>query len=131
MDSSLIIKSKLDNINQVEKIIDDISENHDIPSDLYGKILIATIEAVNNAIVHGNKLDPNKNVHIQFNIDNKVLTISIQDEGKGFNFKEIPDPTMPENIENISGRGVFLMNKLTDKMIFNENGTKVELIFNI
>lgn len=131
MNKSLIIQSKLDEINQVEKIIDEISEVNSIHSDLYGKILIATIEGVNNAMVHGNKLDTLKKVKIDFTVVNGKLTIAIEDEGPGFDFNSIPDPTMPENIENISGRGVFLMRKLTDDIVYNEKGTKVELIFNI
>ncbi len=131
MNKSLIIQSKLDEINQVEKIIDEISEINSIHSDLYGKILIATIEGVNNAMVHGNKLDTSKRVFIEFKLLNKKLSISIEDEGPGFDFNSIPDPTMPENIENISGRGVFLMKKLTDEIFYNDKGTKVELIFNL
>ena len=131
MNKSLIIQSKLDEINQVEKIIDEISEVNSINSDLYGKILIATIEGVNNAMVHGNKLDINKTVKIDFTVVNGKLTIAIEDQGPGFDFNSIPDPTMPENIENISGRGVFLMRKLTDEIVYNDKGTKVELIFNI
>ena len=131
MNKSLIIQSKLDEINQVEKIIDEISEVNSIHSDLYGKILIATIEGVNNAMVHGNKLDINKTVKIDFTVVNGKLTIAIEDQGPGFDFNSIPDPTMPENIENISGRGVFLMRKLTDELVYNDKGTKVELIFNI
>ncbi|MCB8965219.1 MAG: ATP-binding protein [Bacteroidales bacterium] len=131
MNKSLIIQSKLDNINQVEKIIDEISELHSLHSDLYGKILIATIEGVNNAMVHGNKLDIDKKVFIDFNIINGQLKIAIEDEGVGFDSNAIPDPTMPENIENISGRGVFLMRKLSDEIFYNDKGTRVELIFNI
>ncbi|MGE0078389.1 MAG: ATP-binding protein [Bacteroidales bacterium] len=131
MNKSLILQSKLDNINQVEKIIDEISEINSIHSDLYGKILIATIEGVNNAMVHGNKLDSTKRVFVDFIVVDNRLTISIEDEGFGFDYNSIPDPTMPENIENISGRGVFLMKKLTDDILYNDKGTKVELIFNI
>lgn len=131
MNKSVIIQSKLENINQIEKIIDEISDTNDIHSDIYGKILIATIEGVNNAIVHGNKLDPSKKVFVMFTVTDNKLTISIEDEGRGFDFNSIPDPTIPENIENISGRGVFLMRKLSDEIFYNDLGTKVELIFNI
>jgi serine/threonine-protein kinase RsbW len=131
MKKKIVIESKLENICYVEKMIDEISDEIKISSDLYGKILIATIEAVNNSIVHGNKLDPQKNVEINIYFENSNLRINITDQGKGFDYNKVPDPTIPANIENISGRGVFLMRKLADNLIFNETGTQVELIFKI
>ena len=67
------------------------------------------MEAVNNAIVHGNKSDIKKFVDVQFNLVNNNLQVTVTDEGKGFKPSEIPDPTKPENIELLAGRGVFLM----------------------
>ncbi|NVO08570.1 MAG: ATP-binding protein [Bacteroidales bacterium] len=131
MKKQLTIDSKVENICYVEKIIDEISDEIKISSDIYGKILIATIEAVNNSIVHGNKLDPSKKVMIGIYYEKPNLRISISDQGCGFDFSNVPDPTTPENIENISGRGVFLMKKLADNLIFNDTGTQVELIFKI
>lgn len=131
MKKKITIESKLENICEIEKLIDEVSEDLKISSDLYGKVLIATIEAVNNSIVHGNELDPDKKVNISLFLEEKMLHIVIEDEGKGFDFKKVPDPTTPENIENISGRGVFLMKKLADKLYFNETGTQVELVFKV
>lgn len=131
MNKSLIVQSKLDEINRVEKVINEISEINSIQSELYGKILIATIEGVTNAMIHGNKLDIDKKVKVDFTVVAGKLTVDIEDEGSGFDFNAIPDPTMPENIENLSGRGVFLMRKLSDGVVFNDKGTKVQLIFNI
>jgi serine/threonine-protein kinase RsbW len=127
----LNIPSKIENLTIVEKAIDDISAEYHLNSELYGNILIATIEAANNAILHGNQLDESKLVDIIFDIENKFLTVTIKDQGKGFDFKGIPDPTAPENIEKINGRGVFLMERLADRINFFENGSKVELVFNI
>lgn len=131
MKKRITLDSKLENICYVEKMIDEISDEIKVSSDLYGKILIATIEAVNNSFVHGNKLDPNKTVDIEVFLEKTNLHISITDQGDGFDFTKVPDPTRPENIENISGRGVFLMKKLADDLIFNDTGTQVELIFKI
>jgi serine/threonine-protein kinase RsbW len=131
MEKEFIIESKLENICKVEKLIDDISEENNISSDIYGKILIASIEAVNNSIVHGNKLDPSKKVKLNMFVEKSQLHVIVEDEGKGFDYNNVPDPTTPENIENISGRGVFLMKKLADKIQFNDTGTKVEMVFNI
>ena len=129
MQTIIELNSSLDSISKVEKFIDEISANVNISSEIYGKILIATIEAVNNAIVHGNKLNSNKIVRVKIESEVNRLKVIVEDEGTGFDFYNLPDPTTPQNIENISGRGVFLMRKLSDEINFFNNGSQVELIF--
>ncbi|MDD2198049.1 MAG: ATP-binding protein [Bacteroidales bacterium] len=131
MRKEISIQSKLDNISYIEKLVDEISEQCTLSPDIYGKVLIATIEAVNNAIVHGNKFDINKMVNVCVQIFDNSIHIYVKDQGSGFNFEDVPDPTIPENLENISGRGVFLMKNLADQINFNRNGSHVELIFQI
>lgn len=131
MEKKYEIKSKIEDLRKVEKLVDDISAEYNISTDIYGNILIAALEAANNAILHGNKLDENKLVYIIINKDEKTLKIRVDDEGEGFDYKNIPDPTAPENIENINGRGIFLMEKLSDGMEFSRNGATVELEFNL
>ena len=131
MKKILQISSKIENLRKVEKLVDEISAEYQISSDIYGNILIAALEAANNAILHGNKLDENKMVNIEIIKEEKSLKIQIEDEGNGFDYKNIPDPTAPENIENVNGRGIFLMEKLSDKIEFSKNGARVELEFNL
>lgn len=131
MEKSLKIVSKIENLRKVEKLVDDLSTEYNISADVYGNILIAALEAANNAILHGNKLDESKVVDILVRIDENKLRIRIEDEGNGFDYKNVPDPTAPENIENVNGRGIFLMEKLSDKIEFSRNGATVELEFNI
>lgn len=131
MEKSLKIVSKIENLRKVEKLVDELSREYNINADIYGNILIAVLEAANNAILHGNKLDENKFVNILVKIDETRLNIKIDDEGNGFDYKNVPDPTAPENIENVNGRGIFLMEKLSDKIEFSRNGATVELEFNI
>jgi len=131
MEKKLNIPSKIENLRIVEKAVDDISSDYNLNSELYGNVLIATIEAANNAILHGNKLDETKNVDISIKVEGNKLRIVVKDQGDGFDYANIPDPTSPENIEKINGRGVFLMEKLSDEICFFENGSKVELIFNL
>lgn len=125
------IPSKIENLRKVEKIIDDISGEFKIGEDVYGNILIASLEATNNAIMHGNGLDESKEVTIEIKMKGKTLSIKVDDEGKGFDYEHIPDPTAPENIENVNGRGIFLMEKLSDNISFSRNGATVELEFNM
>jgi serine/threonine-protein kinase RsbW len=129
MQKLLKIESEIQNMRIVERIIDEISAELNISQDNYGKIMVSTMEAVNNAIIHGNKSDKSKYVVIKISGGKHLLKVSIEDEGTGFRPKEIPDPTKPENIENISGRGVFLMSKLADNIEFNEKGNRVTLLF--
>jgi len=131
MEKSITIQSKLENICHIEKLVDEISELCKLSSDIYGKILIATIEAVNNSIVHGNKYDINKTVQVSVQISQSEINIYVKDEGVGFKFNDVPDPTKPENLENVSGRGVFLMRNLADEILFDNNGSHVQLIFKI
>ncbi|MCG8700819.1 MAG: ATP-binding protein [Bacteroidales bacterium] len=131
MEKKLIISSKIDNLREVEKAIDEISSEFNFKEEKYGNILIAALEATNNAILHGNKLEEEKDVEVLFKIEENLFSIKVKDQGIGFDYENIPDPTAPENIENVSGRGIFLMEKLSDKIKFEENGSVVELEFNI
>ena len=129
MYKKLHIESKISGIREIEKTIDIITVENGVKQESYGKILIATLEAVNNAIIHGNLSDENKYVDVEFTIEKNNLQIIVTDEGKGFRPKEVPDPTKPENLEEINGRGVFLMMKLADEIEFNKKGNSVKMTF--
>ena len=121
--------SVADNIGLVEKLINVICSAHQISEDHYGNILVAVTEAVNNAIQHGNRLDPGKKVNLSFSSGDNSLIFEVTDQGEGFNFNGLPDPTNPENLEKPNGRGVFLMRHLADKVVFSDNGRTVQLEF--
>ncbi len=127
---NLRISSDTQNITLVERVIDDVCEAYKVNEDRYGNILIAVTEAVNNAIQHGNNNDPAKSVTITYNVDPSAITFFVSDEGKGFDHMNLPDPTAPENIDKINGRGIFLMKNLSDNMQFDQNGKQVQLKFN-
>lgn len=125
----LSFESKPENIAIVERLIDEMCEQHSVIEEHYGDILIAMTEGVNNAIVHGNKLDINKSVSVEYEKRGKDLFFRISDEGAGFDYENLPDPTAPENLERPNGRGVFLMRNLADECLFEDNGRIVELVF--
>ncbi len=127
---SIKINSKADNLRLVERLIDDVCQTYNVNEDNYGNILIAVTEAVNNAICHGNQNNPDKFVEIDFQSSNKQLIFLIKDEGPGFDFANLPDPTDPANLDKLNGRGVFLMKNLADKIEFYNNGKHVSLAFN-
>lgn len=130
MKTSLNLASSSDSLTIVEKKIDEITKESKVNEDLYGNLLIAVTEGVNNAIHHGNKSNPEKNVQIDIEINEEnQLVFSIKDEGEGFNPDALPDPTDPANIEKPHGRGVFLMQQLSDEIEFEEEGRQVILKF--
>lgn len=125
----LKIESRMSNLKIIENAVDEMTGAIGINQDNYGKILVATLEAVNNAIKHGNKDNPQKLVDVEIEYTKDEINITVSDEGEGFNPAKIPDPTLPENIEELSGRGVFLMKKLSDSIKFNEKGNSVTMSF--
>ena len=126
---NLVLSSDVSNLIQIEKLIDSVCDNCHITEDNYGNILIALTEAVNNAIVHGNKEDVSKKVTLTYVVSNNEVCFVVKDEGCGFDLNKVPDSTLPENINKLSGRGVFLMNSLADKVIYEDNGSSVVLKF--
>ena len=127
----LEVPSIPDNIRIVESFIDNAKDKFDISDDLYGNIMVAVTEGVNNAIIHGNQNDSSKNVNLELLLGEKDIKFTIKDQGDGFNHDDLPDPTAPENLEKIGGRGIFLINNLCDAVNFEDNGSKIELTFNI
>ena len=126
------LETNPETINIVSGRIDDICNELSIQEEYYGNILIAVTEAVNNAMNHGNKNDKNKFVYFSCEqLQNGYLSFTIEDEGIGFDVNSLPDPTLPENLEKESGRGVFLMEHLSDEINYSNEGRKVELIFHL
>ncbi len=123
------IESSVVNLRIVENAIDDATAVLGISQDNYGKILVSAMEAVNNAILHGNKLNPEKIVDIEISFKSDQLNITVTDEGPGFHPETVPDPTTPDNIEALNGRGIYLMSHLADKIEYSERGNSVTMTF--
>ncbi|MFC5270946.1 ATP-binding protein [Adhaeribacter terreus] len=123
------IPSIIENIRIVESFIDNSKDKFQIEDDIYGNIMVAVTESVNNAIRHGNKFDKDKNVYLTLQVNNDHLKFEVEDEGNGFDTESLPDPTAVENLENPGGRGIFLMRNLCDEVKFSNNGKTVQLTF--
>ncbi len=123
------IPSLAENIRMIESFIDNAKEKYHLDDDIYGNIMIAVTEAVNNAIKHGNRGDSSKNVSLSLSFEEGLIKFKIEDEGTGFDHLNLPDPTSPENLEKPGGRGIFLMKHLSDEVSFDDNGRVVELSF--
>lgn len=125
----LKIPSLLENIRIVESFIDNAKEKYHLNDDIYGNIMIAVTESVSNAIVHGNNSDNSKNVYLKLYLEESQIKFIIEDEGPGFDYNSLPDPTLPENLNNPGGRGIFLMKNLCDELSFKNEGKRTELSF--
>ena len=125
MKTEISFASKMENINIIEKIVDEISTQYNFGTEIYGNILVAAVEAVNNAIIHGNKIDESKSVNVKIEISNNILFIRVKDEGEGFDYNNIADPTLPENLEKPHGRGLFLIKHLADEINFYDKGKEL------
>lgn len=131
MNKQIKISSQIDNLSIVESLIDDISVQYNIGSEIYGNIIVALIEAVTNSIIHGNKLNADKSVTINYEVKDNIIEFVVIDQGNGFDYQHVPDPTLPGNMEKPNGRGVFLMSHLTDEMFYRGKGNEVVLKFKI
>ena len=125
----LELPSTVDSLTKIESFIEECCEQCKLNGDYYGNILIALTEGVNNAIAHGNKYDKNKRVWLNMETSDNDVEFTIVDEGVGFDYNNVPDPTLPENLEKLSGRGVFLMRQLADEVVFEQNGSTIRLRF--
>lgn len=123
------IPSLPENIRIVESFIDNAKDKYDLTDDIYGNIMIAVTESVNNAIIHGNHSNSKKNVVLKLDLEESLLRFTIQDQGSGFDYHNLPDPTLPENISKTGGRGIFLMKNLCDEVSFKDEGRIAELSF--
>lgn len=125
------IPSHPGNLRYVERFVQRLADSYDLPADRYGDILLSLTEAVNNAILHGNRADERKKVLVRAEQANRRLAIVVEDEGNGFDPRSIPDPTAEENLTRPGGRGVFMMYQLCDSVRYRQNGRSVELRFKI
>ena len=129
MYKKISIESTVGDLRVVENVIDETTSTMGVSQDSYGKILVCAMEAVNNAILHGNRSNPEKKVDIELSFENNSLQIKVTDEGPGFRPDKVPDPTTPENIEELNGRGIYLMSHLADVIEYSKKGNSVTMTF--
>jgi len=127
---TLQLPSKLESIIDLENFLEDLQTRLSIPEESFANIQMCMNEAVINAIDHGNQLDPTKKVYINAEVQpKKKLIFTVKDEGPGFDYNQVKDPTLPENLESLSGRGIYIIRQLADQVIFNSSGNEMELHF--
>lgn len=116
-------------VRKVEPFLQKMNETARLDDGTFYRLLVAGTEAVNNGILHGTKGDPNKVVHVTCIIGKDFLIFRVRDSGRGFKPDQVPDPLEEKNLLKTSGRGIFLMRSLADKVTFRitPKGTEVEL----
>jgi serine/threonine-protein kinase RsbW len=117
-------------IHRVEKFLQKVNKSAHLDEIQFNKVLISTTEAMNNAIFHGNKSDPRKKVYLTCELSTERMILRVRDSGAGFNPHKIANPLDESNLLRESGRGIFLMRTLMDKVQFHfsEEGSEVEMV---
>lgn len=122
-----------DILPEIESYVVKVATEAKLNEDKFNNLALSVAEAASNCILHGNKLDKNKEVEITIKYDDKKMEITFKDQGSGFDLKDIPDPTKPENILKDSGRGIHIMKSFLDDLRYNftPTGTEVTLVLTL
>lgn len=125
-------QSNFESFYALDVLLKRIKKQVSLPGSVYFNISISVIEAISNAIIHGNKFDKRKKVFlfIQFK-QNDWICFTIKDEGNGFDFENMPYPGKDVNEKNPYGRGLYFMKNLAYRTFFSEKGTAVDLYFKL
>jgi serine/threonine-protein kinase RsbW len=128
----MTMKTKIANdshvLKEVSKVLIDDLKAMEVDEDIIFDVYVGFEEALRNAMVHGNKSDPDKEVTVETAIEGNKVTIIVEDEGEGFDPESLPDPTLEENLLKESGRGVYLINHLMDEVSYENGGRRVVMI---
>jgi serine/threonine-protein kinase RsbW len=126
--NKLSVASELKNVKGASQEVLESLSSFDLPSNDMLDIRLCLEEAIINSMKYGNNLNPDLPVEIQYSVKEGMLKITISDQGKGFDYKNLPDPTLEENLQELKGRGVYLIKRLMDEVSFNESGNQITMI---
>jgi serine/threonine-protein kinase RsbW len=129
----MTLPSNPKSIGRVEGFIKKIHKKIPLDEIQMHKLMVSLTEAVNNAIMHGNKSNPAKKVKVECDCQPEFLVITIADQGRGFKLEEVKNPLHEENLLRTSGRGIFLMRTLMDKVDYEiqKSGATVRLMMEL
>lgn len=122
------MKSALIQVPKIERFLVKVNQVLHLNEVQFNKLFIATSEAVNNSILHGNQSDPKKKVTVMCEIGPKTVTVRVRDEGGGFDQKSLRNPLLKVNLLRENGRGIFLMRTLMDKVRFSRTPRGAEVV---
>ena len=110
-----------------ERIIGLMEQNAWPMRECFG-VRLALEEAMVNAIKHGNRMEPDKQVFIACELTAEEISVVIEDQGDGFKLEDVPDPTEDENLENPGGRGIMLIRSFMNAVAYNDRGNRLTMI---
>lgn len=125
------LDSTLESVDSAEEIAVQVAQNAGFEEDDLNKIAMAVRESMVNAVVHGNRYNSRKRVHLSVSKEPDRLLVKVGDEGDGFDYEHLPDPLAEENLLRNSGRGIFLMRAFMDEFVIRRltpTGIEVTLI---
>jgi serine/threonine-protein kinase RsbW len=127
---SYTLDSTLESVNRAEQAATDIGRKAGLSEDEIGGLSMAVREAAVNAVLHGNRYDAGKRMTLSMEASSEAITVTVRDEGPGFNAQALPDPLAPENLLKQSGRGIFLIRTFMDEVHFRDlsPGTEITMI---
>lgn len=126
----LKLKSTFEESEKVPDFVANLQSKASLTEDETSTLMLLVSEAVTNAIEHGNKLDPSKEVDVEIIIADKKIETIVKDQGEGFNPEETDDPLQEENLLNARGRGVFLIKEISDDVTYLDGGRTVKFQIN-
>jgi len=121
-----VIPSDLDEARRVQQAIEAVVKTAFEEHEAFA-VKMAVEEALVNAIKHGNQMDPEKSVRVRYALGPERFDVRITDEGPGFNPEDVPDPTLPENLERCCGRGLLLIRKFMTEVNYHGCGNVVTM----
>jgi serine/threonine-protein kinase RsbW len=134
VDVDTLLDSTLESVDRAEELVVEAAKKAGIEEDDALSLGMAVRECTVNAVVHGNRYNLNKKVHLTIARTPTQLVIKIADEGEGFELEDLPDPLAEENLLRHSGRGIFIIRAFTDEFQvrrMSPSGTEVTLLKNV
>lgn len=119
----LDLETSYDHMERFANLVEQAAKRMGASEDDEIDLVIAVMEAVNNAILHGNGQDERKRVQMKIVTTDSEMTVWVQDEGKGFRLNLVPDPLNQKNLMKESGRGILMMQAFMDEVDFSQNKT--------
>ena len=112
----------------ISSVLDQLKREVPLSEDETFNIRLALEESLTNAVKHGNKFNPALMVNVEVEYKNGRLTMTVKDQGAGFDFDHVPDPTLEERRMLTCGRGICLMRKIMDKVEFSNGGRRIQMV---
>lgn len=127
----LTLPSKIESVDEAAVRAEEFARANGYGDDVLSAVDLAVRESVANAVKHGNKFDESKIVEMTFGHSDNGLEISVRDYGSGFHVEDVPDPTNPENLLKVNGRGILFMRSFMDEVDWENppgGGMKVRML---